>query len=65
MSDLDCTYSEAGGGGISEIKKIRINVYLVSIPQEERIDQFTYEISVDEACKIKILKKESSTKNFH
>lgn len=64
LSDLDSSYSEVGGGGISEIKQIRTNVYLVSIPQEERIDKFTYEVSVDEACKVKILKKAPSTKSF-
>ena len=64
LSDLESTYSEIGGGGISEIKQIRTNVYFVSIPQEERIDQFTYEISVDDSCKTKILKKEASTKSF-
>ena len=64
LSDLDSSYSEVGGGGISEIKQIRTNVYSVSIPQEERIDKFTYEVSVDEACKVKILKKDPSTKSF-
>ena len=64
LSDLDSSYTEVGGGGISEIKQIRTNVYMVSIPQEERIDQFTYEVSVDDACKVEILKKEPSTKSF-
>jgi hypothetical protein len=64
LSDLDSTYSEAGGGGISEIKQTRTNVYVVSIPQEERVDQFTYEVLVDDTCKVKILKKEPSTKSF-
>lgn|GEM_PF-2311749 len=64
LTDLDSSYTEVGGGGISEIKQIRTNVYMVSIPQEERIDQFTYEVSVDDACKVEILKKEPSTKSF-
>ncbi|RYY74164.1 MAG: hypothetical protein EOO52_14975 [Gammaproteobacteria bacterium] len=64
LKDLDSNYLEIGGGGISEVKQTRTNVYVVSIPQGERIDQFSYEISVDEACKVNILKKEPFTKNF-
>ena len=64
LTDLDSTYSQVGGGGISEIKQTRTNVYVVSILQEEMIDQLTYEVSVDEACKVKILRKEPSTKSF-
>lgn len=64
LNDLDTNYSEPGGGGISEIKQSHTNVFVVSLPQEERIDQFTYEVSIDVACKVKILKKEPSTISF-
>lgn len=64
LNDLDSTYLEPGGGGISKIEQSRTNVFVVSISQEERIDQFTYEVAVDNACKVKILKKEPSTISF-
>jgi len=64
LNDLDSSYLEPGGGGISEIKQSRTNVFVVSISQEERIDQFTYEVAVDDACKVKILKKEPATISF-
>lgn len=43
LGDLQSTYTEVGGGGISEIKQSHTNTFVISIPQEERIDQFTYD----------------------
>lgn len=64
LDDLDSSYLERGGGGISEIKQVSTNAFTVSISQEERIDQFTYEVAVDNSCKVKILKRESSVISF-
>ncbi len=36
------------------------NTYVVSISQEERIDQITYELEMDEDCKIKIIHREET-----
>ena len=64
FDDINATYKQSGGGGISEIKEMQTNIYIVSIPQEERIDRIKYHLSVDEKCEISIVKKEQSTINF-
>lgn len=64
LDDIKTTYPHTGGGGISEIKQTQTNVYVVSIAQEERIDQLTYSLSIDENCKVTLVKKEESTVNF-
>ncbi|HSX50867.1 MAG TPA: hypothetical protein VLF09_07930 [Cellvibrio sp.] len=64
LEDIKKTYPHTGGGGISEIKQTQTNVYVVSIAQEERIDQLTYELSIDDNCKVTLVKKEESTVNY-
>jgi hypothetical protein len=64
VADINKTYTFNGGGGISEIKEIATGIYRVSLPQEERIDQFQYQIEIDTNCKVTIIKKESITKSF-
>ncbi len=64
LNDIQSTYPHSGGGGISEIKQTQTNVYVVLIAQEERIDQLTYELSIDDSCKVALVKKEESTINF-
>lgn len=64
LDDIKTTYPHTGGGGISEIKQTQTNVYVVSIAQEERIDQVTYSLSIDDSCKVTLVKKEESTINF-
>ena len=46
LEDLEAIYSHTGGGGITEIKAVATDVYRISISQEERIDQVTYEFDV-------------------
>lgn len=58
LNDLTESYPHVGGGGITGIKLSATNTYVVSISQEERIDQITYELEVDQSCKISILKRE-------
>lgn len=65
LSDISATYTQVGGGGITAVKQSHINTFVVSIAQEERVDQFTYEVAVDETCKVKILKKESSSIGYN
>jgi hypothetical protein len=64
LNDIKSTYAHDGGGGISEIKQIKTNMFVVSIAQEERIDQLRYELSIDDKYKVALVKKEESTINF-
>jgi hypothetical protein len=64
LDDIKDHYPNIGGGGITEIKQTKTNVFLISIAQEERIDQISYALSVDDECKVALLKKEESTINF-
>jgi hypothetical protein len=61
LDDLSKTYSAVGGGGIRGIKMTATNTYVVSISQEERIDKFTYELEMDEDCKIIIIHREETS----
>ncbi len=60
LNDIETHYSQTGGGGISQIKQTATDTYRVSIAQEERIDQISYVLSINEACKISIDKKETT-----
>lgn len=64
LEDIKATYSHTGGGGISEIKQTQTNLFVVSIAQEERIDQVSYQLIVDENCKVSLERKEESSINF-
>ena len=64
LDDIEKNYHHTGGGGISEIKQTQTNVFVVSIAQEERIDQLTYAMEIDDGCKITLLEKSESTINF-
>lgn len=65
LADVKSTYTQVGGGGITGIKQSFTNTLVVSIAQEERIDQLTYELTIGEDCKVKILNKKSSAINFN
>ena len=58
IDDLSKNYDHIGGGGISEIKQLATYSYRVSIDQEERIDQITYEFEISKSCQVNILKRE-------
>ena len=64
LDDIKATYPHVGGGGISEIKQTQTNFFVVSIAQEERMDQLSYELTIDKNCKVSLVKKEESTINF-
>ena len=57
------SYTEIGGGGISQIKLSATNTYVVSISQEERVDQITYEMSIDDNYKATIKKRTETSVN--
>jgi len=61
--DLDAHYDGVGGGGISQIKADSSTSYTVSLPQEERIDMFTYEFEVKGGT-VSIKRKTPSTQSF-
>jgi hypothetical protein len=67
LDDISKSYTLPGGGGISKIRLDATNVYIVSISQEERIDEITYELDIDQNCKAVILKSTNNTisKNRH
>ena len=57
------TYTQVGGGGISSIRLAATRTYVVSIAQAERIDEITYELDVDASCKVRILRREESSRS--
>jgi hypothetical protein len=57
LDDISANYSHVGGGGISQIKLTATNTFEISILQEERIDQITYELEINDACKVTIKNK--------
>lgn len=61
LDDLARTYENVGGGGISEIKQLSTYVYRISISQEERVDQVTYEFDARPGNKFIIVKRSPST----
>ena len=61
LDDLAKTYKNVGGGGISEIKQLSTYVYRISIAQEERVDQVTYEFDTASKGRFVILKRSTST----
>ena len=58
LNDITETYTQVGGGGITGIKLVSTDTFVVSVSQEERIDKISYELSVDGKCNIKIIKRE-------
>jgi len=56
LEDIPLNYDQVGGE-ISGIKLVATDVYIVSISQEERVDQLTYEIKVSQDCAVEILNR--------
>jgi hypothetical protein len=57
LDDLATNYAAVGGGGISSIKAISSTSYIVSLPQEERVDLLTYEFDVKTDGSVSIKRK--------
>lgn len=64
LDDIKATYPHVGGGGISEIKQTQTNLFVVLIAQEERIDQLSYELTIDKNCEVSLVQKKESAINF-
>ena len=60
LDDLSRTYTQVGGGGISNIKQTATNTFRVSISQEERIDQISYELQFMKGCEIDLIDRKST-----
>ena len=63
LEDLSANYGEVGGGGISSIKAASSTSYIVSLPQEERVDIFTYEFEIKKGI-VSLKSKVASTESF-
>ncbi len=61
LEDLAANYGGVGGGGISSIRAATSTSYVVSLPQEERIDVLTYEFDVKADGTISVKSKVAST----
>ncbi|MBX7229126.1 MAG: hypothetical protein K1X48_05940 [Burkholderiaceae bacterium] len=63
LEDLSANYDEVWGGGISSIKAASSTSYIVSLPQEERVDIFTYEFEIKKGI-VSLKSKVASTESF-
>ena len=63
LEDLAKNYGGTGGGGISSIKAASSTSYVVSLPQEERIDLLTYEFDVKADGAVSLKSKVASTQS--
>lgn len=63
LEDLAKNYDGASGGGISSIKAASSTSYIVSLPQEERIDLLTYEFAVKADGAVSLKSKVASTQS--
>lgn len=63
LEDLAANYGGVGGGGISSIKAASSTSYVVSLPQEERIDLLTYEFNVKADDTVSVKSKVASTQS--
>ena len=63
LEDISANYQETGGGGISSIKAASSTSYVVSLPQEERVDLLTYELEFKNGS-VNLKSKTASTKSY-
>jgi len=63
LEDIAANYGGVGGGGISSIKAASSTSYVVSLPQEERIDLLTYEFNVKADGTVSVKSKVASTQS--
>ena len=63
LDDIATNYGGVGGGGISSIKAASSTSYVVSLPQEERIDLLTYEFNVKADGTVSVKSKVASTQS--
>ena len=63
LEDITTSYGGVGGGGISSINAASSTSYVVSLPQEERIDLLTYEFNVKADGTVSVKRKVASTQS--
>jgi hypothetical protein len=63
LKDIDATYDAVSGGGISSIKAASSTSYVVSLPQEERVDLLTYDFTVKADGSVSVKSKVASTQS--
>lgn len=63
LDDVDKTYTQTGGGGISHIDQDATWTYTVSINQEERTDLITYTVEMSDDGKVTITDRKTATKS--
>ncbi len=63
LEDITTSYGGVGGGGISSINAASSTSYVVSLPQEERIDLLTYEFNVKADGTVSVKSKVASTQS--
>jgi hypothetical protein len=64
FEELSSSYSAASsGGGVSKIQALSTTSYMVSVSQEERIDQFTFEFDLSKPGVVTLIQKTESTKS--
>lgn len=64
IKDVRTTYTQVGGGGVTEIKMVATNIYRVAISQEERVDLITYELEITPERKVVIKKRTEGTRTY-
>ncbi len=63
LKDVKATYTQTGGGGITEIKLIATKIFVVSISQEERVDQIKYEFDIKPDGELVLRNRSTDTKS--
>ncbi len=63
LADLNSFYSHAGGGGISKISQVRTDTYKISILQEEKVDEYIYEMTTRTDCSVVIKSRKESVQS--
>ena len=63
LNDIQASYPDTGGGGISDIRLVATDTYTASIAQEERIDLITYKLAIDAKGQVVIKERSEGTKS--
>ena len=63
LIDMNGNYQFSAQGGISAIKQVTTSAYMISIPEEERINQYIYEVRTTPDCEVEIIKRSYNVKS--
>lgn len=64
LADVRKTYTMTGGGGISQIREVETDKYMVSLSQEERTDTITYSLTISPTGQVSIIGRTEGTKSY-